>query len=499
MTTKPTRVNTSESPRLSLRKFVETWSETNLAEDLKAPEFQARLRDSRADFRTVTLGIASDTDSLDQHLRTREESLIGKGCELIDVIREIEPDSRLPIRSCRIATEPISQTMQRLMPEARPQEWYDFVKQEAQARERAARIVQGYLDSMHEDLMCNERMARLYDGRPMSKDFFVGGLSHGPGVWLSGEKLDAVIKGIAEGLKQTTRNFGAISLDTRSGEVDWQAVALAAKQVVQIKSGAAKMAVGRNLPPTPYFPCSYHAGGLNAISIGVAAPGAIKLAIEAASDDAVEWVVAGEQSRVLRLAHALGNKIVSRMPGTRFAGVDPSQAPVFSDEFPGRNSVGAAVEAISHREFGQPGTKHAFSRFMAGIKAGARLSGAPLVGFEGEFLPVSEDDVLAKRVEQGFLSYQCLLDLCHVCASGIDMLILNRETNTDLIEKIYADVVTTASIKSKPLACRLIVPEANAPINKDNYVELGGLLGAGPEMDIEIDGAGRTNKLRRSR
>jgi len=355
------------------------------------------------------------------------------------------------------------------------------------------------LDSVAERISCHLREAfecslqrsslhrRLYSHQRPEKDFFIGGLGidlrYGPTPFSI-----ALMEALTTALGRTKRLFAFASLGEGPDSLAWEAVELIATQVKAMGTAGAKFAAGINLKPnTPFFPASFHRGGQPVLTVGMSGAGYLTkkvLSLRNKTRASIERAIADAECRSIWQSTLMGTSIASAITGCSFLGVDPSQAPEFRADHPGSNSIGALIETLSGVEVGCPGTKDAFGTIMAGLKTGAAESGMPLVGFGGEFLPVCEDDILALRASQKHLTITTLMDLTSICSAGIDMCILDRKTQTGQVAHIINDVVQSARHKQAPLAARLIIPEPTASFDAKGFCQLGGLLGSGPEMQV---------------
>jgi hypothetical protein len=122
---------------------------------------------------------------------------------------------------------------------------------------------------------------------------------------------------------------------------------------------------------------------------------------------------------------------------------------------------------------------------MSALRKGGAASGVPLCGFlNGSFLPVSEDDRIAARVAEGRLTYSGILSLCHVCAAGLDMAVVEPGTSPATIARVLRDIAVTHLLKAKALAARIIVPNRGTPTDENGYYVFGGLLGRAPALPL---------------
>ena len=94
----------------------------------------------------------------------------------------------------------------------------------------------------------------------------------------------------------------------------------------------------------------------------------------------------------------------------------------------------------------------------------------PLTGFSGLFLPVLEDDRLARRAADGDLRLEDLLLACTVCGTGLDTVPLPGDATADDLLPWLLDLGALALRLDKPLTARLMpMPglEAGDPLEFD--------------------------------
>ena len=137
---------------------------------------------------------------------------------------------------------------------------------------------------------------------------------------------------------------------------------------------------------------------------------------------------------------------VAALSGWAYAGIDPTPAPL------GDVSIGRAIEAFTGGPFGASGTMTAAAIVTRAVRA------APVqqVGYAGLMVPVLEDNVLAKRWEEGTFNIDSLLAYSAVCASGLDTVPLPGDISEQQIARILGDVASLAYKWQKPLAARLL-------------------------------------------
>ncbi len=131
--------------------------------------------------------------------------------------------------------------------------------------------------------------------------------------------------------------------------------------------------------------------------------------------------------------------------GRTFLGIDPSPAPAKD------RSIGAAIEALTHRPFGNASTLDACAAITGALKS-LRVR---TCGYAGLMLPVLEDPVLARRATEGRYGVRELLLYSSVCGTGLDVVPLPGDTPTQTIANLILDVAALATRLQKPLSARL--------------------------------------------
>jgi hypothetical protein len=210
-----------------------------------------------------------------------------------------------------------------------------------------------------------------------------------------------------------------------------------------------RLAALANVPPgTPFFPAAYHAGGGPAFALAMEAAG---LAVQAFTE--ANSLETGRQSLVQAIQDHAGALTalageLSREHGIVFKGIDFSLAP-FPDE--GR-SLGTAFERMGIPAVGLHGSLAA-AAFLADSLDRAHF---PRAGFNGLFMPVLEDSVLARQSAEGTLNLKDLLLFSAVCGSGLDTIPLPGDIPVPALAAILLDVATLACRLNKPLTARLM-------------------------------------------
>jgi len=109
-------------------------------------------------------------------------------------------------------------------------------------------------------------------------------------------------------------------------------------------------------------------------------------------------------------------------------------------------------------------------------------------GLSGAFIPVAEDQALAKAADEGTLSLEKLEAMTSVCSVGLDMVCIPGDTDAATLSAIIADEMAIGVINNKTIATRIIP----VPGKKEGeWVEWGGLFGASPIMSVRATGGSK--------
>ncbi len=240
------------------------------------------------------------------------------------------------------------------------------------------------------------------------------------------------------------------------GEISLPAVRACAEAIVRTTSispdGFANLrfaALANVSPFTPFLPAAYHANG---------DPPTCAIAVECAdlildTFRAAESLTAARQdllraleAEAARMQTALGD--VCTQFAIQFKGFDFSTAQYPQDWC----SLGGALEALGLPAVGMSGTLSA-AAFLADTLDRGRWQRA---GFNGLFLPVMEDSVLARRAAEGALSVRDLLLVSSVCGAGLDTVPLPGDSSPAQIAALLLDVAALSARLRKPLTARLM-------------------------------------------
>lgn len=131
-----------------------------------------------------------------------------------------------------------------------------------------------------------------------------------------------------------------------------------------------------------------------------------------------------------------------------FFGIDYSLSP-WMDE-----SVAYLLERKYGVTLGEPGSYNAVYNLNQKIRELMNMNIVKSIGFNEVMLPVGEDDILKKRVEEGVLRLGLLEGLSSVCVAGLDMIAVRKDEN--LMRMILYDMDKISRIKKKPIGTRMI-------------------------------------------
>ncbi|MBN1248894.1 MAG: DUF711 family protein [Anaerolineae bacterium] len=230
-------------------------------------------------------------------------------------------------------------------------------------------------------------------------------------------------------------------------------------------------------PGIPFFPAAYSAGTGGSPAFAIATQSA-DLAVAATTESAT---AAEASARLRNLVHEHAQRMeatareIAGAHQLRFLGTDFSLAP-----FPGsRDSIGGALEALTGRPLGAPGTLAAAALLTSAIQEAVFQH----AGFCGMMLPVLEDSILAQRAAEGYLRIPELLQWSAVCGTGLDTVPIPGDASREALAGLLYDVAALAVRLDKPLTARLMPLPGKAagdPVHFDfAYFADGGVLPLG--------------------
>ena len=260
-------------------------------------------------------------------------------------------------------------------------------------------------------------------------------------------------------IASTKTTEGSIIIGGDDG-IHWQSVAAAAKVIKFLSEhtphsqGNFNFTASVMVPPlTPFYPASYHLGEGKQFAIGLQSAGVVADAFgEASSPESGRHRLT---SMLGKHAHAIeaAAKKVSAATGWGYVGIDLSPAPL-KDE-----SIGSAIEKLTHARFGSSGTMTAVAAITGALKDVA----VQHAGYSGLMLPVLEDSLLAQRWGEGGISIDSLLAYSAVCGTGLDTIPLPGSVSEEQLARMLGDVASLAVKWHKPLAARLLPVAGGKP------------------------------------
>jgi len=134
-----------------------------------------------------------------------------------------------------------------------------------------------------------------------------------------------------------------------------------------------------------------------------------------------------------------------------FKGIDFSLSP-WMDE-----SVAKLIEDNYKIKIGELGSFYAVYSVNTKIKEIISLDIVNSIGYNEVMLPVGEDNILKKRVEDGTLNLRTLISLSSICVAGVDMIAIKRDE--ELIKKLIMDINSFSLMKQRTLGIRIIPVE----------------------------------------
>jgi uncharacterized protein (UPF0210 family) len=290
--------------------------------------------------------------------------------------------------------------------------------------------------------------------RQLEAECFVHGIDYaavGPALPEELEAFDAI-----PSILSATENIftSAIIADQASG-LSLQAsraCARAIQAISKIQSNGfanVRFAALANVPAgVPFFPAAYHRGGPPALAIAAEAADLPVHVLETSTSlrEVRQSLIGTIETQATTLAH--NTERVIREHNIRFLGIDLSYAPYPDKE----RSLGTALEALGLPSVGGVGSAAA-AAFLADCLDCADF---PRVGFCGLFLPVFEDQVLAKRAAEGILNLSDLLLYSTLCGTGLDTIPLPGDASVEALTGVLIDLGAVSLRHGKPLTARLM-------------------------------------------
>jgi len=172
-------------------------------------------------------------------------------------------------------------------------------------------------------------------------------------------------------------------------------------------------------------------------------------------------VMKGNTVRAISYADEIGRKLEAELK-VKYLGVDVSLSPWME------KSVGEIIERRSEKIFNISNI-WAMHELNQEILKASLISKVKPIGFSEVMLPVSEDNVLRRRAEDGSLTLTNLIALTYVCAAGIDMIAITRDKVTilNLMKALYS----IRRVKMRPIGMR-IVPTSGGKVRSKEFGDI---------------------------
>ncbi|MBC7114466.1 MAG: PFL family protein [Archaeoglobi archaeon] len=401
------------------------------------------------DIRTVTLGINLRGCSSENPKEVAEkvyEKICSRAERLKEVTENISRKYGIPIVNKRVSTSPVSELV----------------------------------DACGSSLEIAEAMDEA--SRDIGIDYIGGFSALVQKGYTKGARI--LISSIPEALSSTERLCSSVNIATTRSGINVDAAVQMGEIIKKCCSInpvlGSRLVVFANAPPdNPFMAGAFHGTGESeaAVNVGISGPGVIRSVVErmeGAQLGEIAEEIKKAAFKITRVGELVGRE-VARELGVDFGIVDLSLAPT-----PERgDSVAEIIEKMGIEVCGAPGSTAALALLTDAVKKGGMMASSSVGGLSGAFIPVSEDSGMARAVEKGGIILEKLEAMTSVCSVGIDMVVLPEETPEEIISAIILDECAIGVMNDKTTGVRVIL--AGKP---GEWVELGGLLGSAPVMNI---------------
>ena len=416
------------------------------------------ISEENLDIRTITMGI-SLLDCCDSDIEKSCEKVYNKitrlAKNLVKTGEDIEKDYGIPIINKRISVTPISMLV-------------------------AA--------SGGDPVLYAKALQRAADATGVN---FIGGYSALVHKGFSAGD-EALIRSIPRALSETENICSSVNIGSTKAGINMDAVKLMGeivRETAEITAdreciGCAKLVVFCNaVEDNPFMAGAFHGVGEPdcVIHVGVSGPGVVQAAIKKhpnASLGELAEVIKRTAFKITRMGQLVGSE-ASRRLGVPFGIVDLSLAPTPAVG----DSVAHILEEMGLEVCGTHGTTAALAMLNDAVKKGGVMASSYVGGLSGAFIPVTEDAGMIDAARSGDLRLEKLEAMTAVCSVGLDMIAIPGETPAEVISAIIADEAAIGMVNSKTTAVR-VIPAINK--KKGEELDFGGLLGAGPIMDVNL-------------
>lgn len=416
------------------------------------------IENEHLDIRTVTLGINLQ-DCAGESMRATCERVVRKiisiGSKLVPIVEQVSDEFGIPIVNKRIALSPIAYvgaatSAKSYVPLA--------LAIDKAAAEVGVDYIGGFSALVHKGFKNSDRV--LFDSIPEALNSTKRVCSS---VSLASTKaginMDAV------------KRFGQVIHDTAFLKPEAQGLACCKLvcfcNMVEDNPFIAGAMQGIGEPET-------------SINVGISGPGVVRAAITRLGLNAdlgeVADIVKRTAFKITRMGELVGRE-VSRRLGVGFGILDLSLAPT-----PARgDSVAEVLEAMGLERCGTHGTTAALALLNDAVKKGGLMASSNVGGLSGAFIPLSEDEEMARCAGMGALSLDKLEAMTCVCSVGLDMIAVPGDTPVETLSGIVADEMAIGMVNSKTTAVRVLPIPGKKAGEEVNY---GGLLGVAPIIEV---------------
>ncbi len=215
------------------------------------------------------------------------------------------------------------------------------------------------------------------------------------------------------------------------------------------------------------------------INVGVSGPGVVSGAVKEAGDcnlTELAEVIKKTAFKITRVGQLVATE-AAEILGVPFGIVDLSLAPTPAVG----DSVAHILEGMGLECCGAHGTTAALAMLNDAVKKGGIMASSSVGGLSGAFIPVSEDAGMIAAVQCGALTIEKLEAMTAVCSVGLDMIVIDGDTPSDIISGVIADEMAIGMVNNKTTAVRLI-PAYGKHVG--DTVNFGGLLGYAPVIKL---------------
>ena len=417
------------------------------------------ISEENLDIRTITMGISlldccdSDPEKACEKIYNKITRLAGN---LVKVGEDIEHEYGIPIINKRISVTPISMIL---------------------------------ASSGGDPLMYAKTLQRAADATGVN---FIGGFSALVHKGFSAGD-EALIRSIPRALAETTNVCSSVNIGSTKAGINMDAVKLMGeivREAAEITAdreciGCAKLVVFCNaVEDNPFMAGAFHGVGEPdcVLHVGVSGPGVVQAALKKCPNGdlgELAEIIKRTAFKITRMGQLVGSEASKRL-GVPFGIVDLSLAPTPAVG----DSVAHILEEMGLETCGTHGTTAALAMLNDAVKKGGVMASSYVGGLSGAFIPVTEDAGMIDAARSGDLRLEKLEAMTAVCSVGLDMIAIPGETPAEVISAIIADEAAIGMVNSKTTAVRVIPAIGKKP---GEELDFGGLLGAGPIMQVNLN------------